>query len=375
MNGQEPVRTLVWYWGTGGAGIRFTARVAESIAQQHGPERVALALHEENAWVERSRERGHPVRCVRGANGHSAILGIALQAPSRWWALRSQINRFKPDVVVIPMTFALAWPHCLLARRLNIPLIFVAHDDRPHIGDYRPAFQSLVQTVLLQQASQTVAVSDYVRQKISASGKLQGRPPCELIPLAAHDVAYRSTPKPAPLGEVSFLFLGRLLKYKGLLMLADALEPFRNRPGWRLTIAGCGPEADNVWARFRQFSQVDLSRLRVLDEAEVDALLQEHDVLVCPYLEASQSGVISEGLYYGLPSLATPVGALPEQIGLGQAGWIAPSTTAEGLRQTLGALLDDPAAIGRASAHALEIVAPPRTRAWGDLVEAVARRG
>jgi len=227
----------------------------------------------------------------------------------------------------------------------------------------------------MHQASQTVALSHYVYEQILSSGQLLGKPHCKVIPLSAHDVAHQNKPKLAPRGDVSLLFLGRVLKYKGLLMLADALEAFRNRPGWRLTIAGVGPDTASIAARFRSFSQVDLSRLRVLDEAEVDALLEEHDVLICPYLEASQSGVISEALYNGMPSVVTPVGGLPEQIGFGKAGWITPSITAEGLQQVLALLLDDPTSIAQASAGALEMVAPGRTRAWGELVDLVARRG
>ncbi len=295
------MRTLVWFWGTGGAGIRFAARVAECIAEHHGSANVALALHSRNAWIERSRGRGHPVACVGGHSGHEAILSVALTAPSRWLALSRQIDQFKPDVVVIPMTFALAWPLCLIPRMANIPIIYVAHDDRPHIGDYYPTLQRRLQSALMHQASQTVALSHYVYEQILSSGQLLGKPHCKVIPLSAHDVAHQNKPKLAPRGDVSLLFLGRVLKYKGLLMLADALEAFRNRPGWRLTIAGVGPDTASIAARFRNFSQVDLSRLRVLDEAEVDALLEEHDVLICPYLEASQSGVISEALYHGMP--------------------------------------------------------------------------
>ena len=372
MNDSSPVRTLVWFWGTGGAGVRFAARVAESIAETHGPENVGLAVHADNAWIGRSRERGHPVMTVAGASGHRAAARIALQAASRWFELRRQVLAFQPDVVVVPMTFALAWPHCL-AFAGRVPLVYVAHDDRPHLGDYRPGFQTRLQSLMLARADQAVTVSQYVAGQIERSGRLRGKPACAVVPLSAHDVARRREPRRASSDGVSLLFLGRLISYKGLALLAEALGALRDRPGWRLTIAGDGPEAASVRTLFGSFRQVDLSRLRPLAEAEVDELIETHDVLVCPYLEASQSGVVTEALYKGVPSLVTPVGALPEQIGFGQAGWVAPSVSGEGLREAIRTLLDDPGAIERASAGALAMVAPPRGDAWARLVEGVAR--
>jgi glycosyltransferase involved in cell wall biosynthesis len=157
-------------------------------------------------------------------------------------------------------------------------------------------------------------------------------------------------------------------------MLADALEPLRDLPGWRLTIAGMGPEAESVQTRFGHFPQVKVDWVRELSETDIDALLASHDVLVCPYIEASQSGVLTEALYHGMPSLVMPVGALPEQINFGEGGWVAPSASCEGLRETIRMILAEPASIRRASLAAGLMVAPPRNKVWGDLIEAVAQR-
>lgn len=375
MAGEQAVRALVWFWGTSGAGIRYAARVAECIAQRLGSANVGLALHEQNAWIDRSRVAGHPVMSVRGAKGKNALLGLALQAPLRWLALEKQVSAFRPDVVVIPMGFALAWPLSLVFRRRRIPIIYVAHDHEPHVGDYFVAYQEALQKVILRQAAHVVVLSEFVRRSIAAAEGLRTRTPCTLIPLSAHDVSLGKHARPARDPDVALLFLGRLLPYKGLPMLAEALEHFRELPGWRLTIAGYGAEAGSVQTRFRHFPQVDLGWVRELDESEVDTLLDRHDVLVCPYIEASQSGALSEALYHGVPSLVTPVGALPEQIGFGRAGWVAQSTSAHGLREAIRMVLADPDTIRRATREANAMVAPPRSDAWGDVVGAVVQRG
>ncbi len=371
----RPVKTLVWYWATGGAGVRFTQRVAQCIAQAHGAENVALSLHEENAWIERSRAEHHPVMTIGGASGYRAAAAIALQAGERWFALQRHVKAFEPQVAVIPMNFALAWPYCLSFAKRRVPFIYVVHDAAPHPGDYMRLWQTRMQRLLIRQAAGVVALSEHVAAQIEASGLLRPGQRCDVIPLSAHDAASRSEPRHTPSRPLAFLFLGRLLPYKGLALLAEALAPLREDRGWRLTVAGDGPEADRVRSLFAGFPQVDLE-LGHLDEHEVDGLIRDHDVLVCPYLEASQSGVISEALYQGMPCLVTPVGGLPEQIGFGRAGWVAEAVSSEAITQVIRALVDDPSSIAIGSAGALDMVRRASAAdAWSRLVASVVDRG
>ncbi|CAA9320046.1 MAG: hypothetical protein AVDCRST_MAG90-958 [uncultured Microvirga sp.] len=371
---EKGTKSLVWYWATGGAGVRFSHRVARCIAGSQGAQSVALSLHEGNAWIERSRAGGHPVMTIGGASGHRAAARIAVQARRRWVALQGQIAGFEPQVAVVPMNFALAWPYHLAFARRRIPLIYVVHDAAPHPGDYMRLWQSRMQHLLIRASSGVVALSDHVAQQIEAAGLLRGGRRCDVIPLSAHEVASRLAPRPSPTLPVRLLFLGRLLPYKGLTLLAQALAPLREKRGWRLTVAGDGPEADQVRALFANFPQVEL-KTGLLDESEVDGLIRDHDVLVCPYLEASQSGVIAEALYQGMPSVVTPVGGLPEQVGFGRAGWVAQSVSSEALTETLRGLFDAPTAIGRMSGGALDLVRVASAEdAWRRVIEGVADR-
>lgn len=371
----RPTKTMVWYWATGGAGVRFSHRVGGCLAQAHGASNVALSLHEKNAWIERSRAGGHPVMSIGGASGYRAAAKIAVQAGERWFALQRQVEAFEPQVAVIPMNFALAWPYCRSFTKRRVPFIYVVHDAAPHPGDYMRLWQSRMQRRLIREAAGVVALSDHVATQVEASGLLRAGQGCAVISLAAHDVARRATPRQARAGPLALLFLGRLLPYKGLSLLAEALAGVREHPGWRLTVAGSGPDPDHVRSLFSGFPQVEL-KLGLLDEDEVDALIRDHDVLVCPYLEASQSGVIAEALYDGMPCLVTPVGGLPEQIGFGRAGWVAGATSPEALAETFAALLDNPASIAPMSGGALAMVrVASAAQAWGSLVESVAHGG
>jgi glycosyltransferase involved in cell wall biosynthesis len=116
-----------------------------------------------------------------------------------------------------------------------------------------------------------------------------------------------------------------MIAYKGLDVLLETLEALAARNDWRLTVAGEGPAlTDEVLARLRRFPQVD-ARRGWLSDVEVEAMLREGDVLLAPYISATQSGMIAAAVALGKPCIVTRVGALAEQIGEGEAGWVAES--------------------------------------------------
>jgi len=64
-------------------------------------------------------------------------------------------------------------------------------------------------------------------------------------------------------------------------------------------------------------------------------------VVVAPYIEASQSGIISIAQDRGRPVIATPVGGLPEQIRHEETGIITNDVTPEGLAQAIRRFMED----------------------------------
>jgi glycosyltransferase involved in cell wall biosynthesis len=105
------------------------------------------------------------------------------------------------------------------------------------------------------------------------------------------------------------LFFGRLEAYKGIGVLVEAMEEvWRVYPSVRLTVAGRGPAATEVPdgdPRIRRIAGY------VSDE-DRDRLFAEATLLVAPYLEASQSGVVSLAVGRGIPTVVSDAGALPD---------------------------------------------------------------
>jgi glycosyltransferase involved in cell wall biosynthesis len=95
-----------------------------------------------------------------------------------------------------------------------------------------------------------------------------------------------------------------------------------------LIIAGRPDKCEEYWAAIRKTIQEDVQRGRIVLRAEIipddetEAYFKAADVLVLPYREIFQSGVIFLGYNFSLPVLAADVGSLKDDIVEGKTGFV-----------------------------------------------------
>lgn len=275
----------------------------------------------------------------------------------------------KPDAVIVTMNAPFAWPFVNVLQRHGIRVLYVAHDAEPHPGDYAVVWQRVTQGLLIRQADEVVTLSNSVAKRIedripASRHKLSVIPLETVYPTRRLNGAYTGPND----GPVRLLFYGRLLPYKGLDLLSKALEALRNQPGWRLTIAGSGPLEAEIGRTFAAWQQVDLE-LGWISDQRAKELLAHHHLLLCPYVEASQSGVIAQAMSWAMPSLVMPAGSLPEQIGFGRAGLVASTKDAEGFRHCLQSVLERPESLTKLSRTTAEwLTERQSSQAWLKLI-------
>jgi glycosyltransferase involved in cell wall biosynthesis len=340
-NTDKPLKVLVVFWGTGGAGVRYSYRVLRELTLGLGADNVHASLSANNGWLDLVASLGARLHTVGSNEGHRDVVRTLAKLPAAAIRFMRLCRQVQPDVILVPMNFAHASVLGLAAAILRVRLVYVIHDAQPHPGDYAQFYQRLSQRILVRCATRLVAPSAFVAENALADAPDRAVDRIDVAPL--NEIADRVRPEPPVLGEgpVRFLFLGRLLRYKGLHLLAEALRKMADRADWRLTIAGNGLERDYVLRAFAGMPQADLTHVRWLEEGDVDALLRNADVIICPYIEASQSGVVPEGQRFGLPAIVTPVGALVEQIDQGSAGWVTRSVTSAAIAETMIRVLDN----------------------------------
>ena len=149
-------------------------------------------------------------------------------------------------------------------------------------------------------------------------------------------------PLPEPLACVEkpvVLSFGLIRPYKGLDVLLDA---------WReadldaeLWIVGM-PRMDIAALRAAAPTSVRWIPRFVADE-HVAAYFRRADLVVLPYREIDQSGVLFTALAFGAPLVLSAVGGFPEVAARGAAALVAPDDP-QALAQQLHRLLADPAA-------------------------------
>ncbi len=97
---------------------------------------------------------------------------------------------------------------------------------------------------------------------------------------------------------------------------------------------------------------------RYVADDELGAFFGRADVVVLPYREIDQSGVLSTALAFGAPLLLSSVGGFPEVAAQGAAALVAPGDAAA-LAAELRRLLADRAARERLGAAALAAAGGP----------------
>ena len=114
---------------------------------------------------------------------------------------------------------------------------------------------------------------------------------------------------------------------------------------------------------------------RFVPDPEIAALFRRADLVVLPYRDIDQSGVLFTALAFGRPLLLTDVGGFLEIAAAGAAELVPPGDPAA-LHEALTGLLADPARRERLAAGARDAAAT--TYAWDAIAEryyAAPRRG
>jgi glycosyltransferase involved in cell wall biosynthesis len=144
-------------------------------------------------------------------------------------------------------------------------------------------------------------------------------------------------------GSKSILFFGRITPYKGLDCLAQAFRLLlKQRPDYRLIIAGRPDRADEYWRSVRQsmLDEVANGRVLIRDEFipddETEVYFKAADVFALPYRDIYQSGVLFLGQSFGLPVVASDVGSFKEDIVEGWNGFVFQPGNPDSLATAIG---------------------------------------
>lgn len=296
------MKILVWHWGRRGAGPIFAVRLSAALNAQLSLPEDAEILAGEN-----------PPPCEWREPTYKTKLGYVarrLFGPLLRFRTMGQLRSLAPDFALCAMPALLDSQMLAALTGLRIDYGVIVHDAAAHPGD-KLSFLALNQKPLLRGAKHLFCLSAHVEKQLQDQGLGKGGQTLTKLwhPPFTFDVSISDA---KPTTKPNLLYFGRLSSYKGLDLLADALELLGDTRIFTLHICGNGPSLPAL-EQFRQMPGVVVEHRWFADE-ELPTLLAEADAVVLPYREASQSGVAALALAAGRFVLATKVGGLPEQL-------------------------------------------------------------
>ena len=296
------MKVLVWQWGRRGAGPRFAACLADALRGRPGIE-VTLSLCRDAEILTGPNPPGCEMP-VSTYTGMASFLLRLITAPFALPFLLLRLTRIRPDLAICAMPGPLDPLMGVAVRILRTRLIVVVHEADAHPGDGFPG-QMILQRLLCRMAHGLAVLCDHVGTRI-----LQQFPTRAVIRFEHPPFAFDLPTSNRDGGPRHLLCFGRLLPYKGLDLLAQALTLLPAT--FELRVVGSGPETPALEA-LRASPGVTVEN-RWVPETDIGALLGWSDALILPYREASQSGVAAAALAAGRPVIATQVGGLGEQL-------------------------------------------------------------
>jgi glycosyltransferase involved in cell wall biosynthesis len=246
------------------------------------------------------------------------------------------VKDFKPDVIHFQsghLWFSLALP--MLG---DTPLVVTVHDPCRHLGENSHAIVDWALDRACYQAQQRIVhapqMKDLLVQRFGV-----GSDTVHVVPHIL--IGDNSILQDECEDENSILFFGRIWEYKGLEYLIKAEPLITARfPKATFVIAGTGED----FSRYRQM-MVHRDRFVVHNEHVSDSkraeLFRRASMVVLPYVDASQSGVIPIAYRFGKAVVATNVGGLPAMVDHGHTGYLVPPRDSEALAEAIILLLEN----------------------------------
>jgi glycosyltransferase involved in cell wall biosynthesis len=337
----EPLRVHFAYWGRRGGGARMALELARA-AIQHPGLSATISVSSSNEMLPAFTALGDAVLSLDTFDSNAGALTKAWRLPAlqRQLIARLRADRTQAFVTLMPHVWSPLIAPAI--RRAGVSYATIVHDGAAHPGDAT----GLVHGWLLRDAARAdlvITLSGAVKHHLTSAGRVAGKPVVTLFtpdmgPGLATSLP-RACPFPEPGQPFRIAFVGRIMPYKGLPLLVEAVRLLRqDGVPVALGVFGSGELGDMARELMRLDAHVENHWLA---EDGLAKILEKQHAVVLSHTEASQSGVAALATGHGVPLIATPIGGLVEQVQDGHNGILAEAVTAEALAAAIRKLARD----------------------------------
>lgn len=256
------------------------------------------------------------------------------------YKVNQYIKKINPDVIILD-NYMLTYFVSTLAYRKK--MLMIVHDPFLHSGEnyvidryLRKIHFNLIQHKILLNENQK---NDFIKSYNFDPSTIH------TSFLSVYDyLRYYQTNQKELQDSCQFhiLFFGRISPYKGIQFLLDAFVEILSTekyPNISLTIAGSGNFNFDI-DKYKQYSEIHILNEYIHPEKLANLIFQS-SVVVCPYVDATQSGVIMSAYAFKKPVIATNVGGLPEMVENNTTGLIIEPKSSEAIYNAILKLYND----------------------------------
>ncbi len=343
------MKIVIIYLGSSEGLGEYTCEIAKGLSKNCT---IIAYLSKRNPLLYKWESIGITIRLFDTYNGFKS-LALSFLTQNKIKKVATALNRDAPNLIFDTMPSP--WQRSIKNKLSpDIPWTAIIHDPIPHPDRWK-LLVKINETFNPIKADALIGISKYSASLIS---NIHPKPSLIESKHGAYkfitnvnkdEIAnYHAT------NNNKFIFIGRIEAYKGVEILISAFEQAKKeKPDIELTIVGRGP-LDKTAKETLLNNQGKLLNEWVSDEIMLSEL-DNHGVMVLPYLSATQSGPASIALARGIPCIATNVGALPEQIQNGKNGLIIEPNNIKHLSEAMLNLASNPSAVAKMSREAFKL--------------------
>lgn len=302
--------------------------------------------------------------------------------PLTWWQLCRKVRADAPDVLVLQwwvpywtpsLTFISRW----IKRNTTIRVVYICHNVVPHEGggmlDRRFAM------TVLRRGDMFIVHSEQDRYRLLAllpRAKVIKIHHPSYVELANQSTTHASAALreqlELPNDRPVLLFFGFVRPYKGLEYLIQALPHVLEVLPVHLLVVGEFWSSSQFYEAYaREFGVEHAITFvnRYVPNEELEPYFDLSEVVVLPYISATQSGVVQLAFGFGKPVITTRVGGLHEVVEDGRTGLIVPPQDENALAEAIIRYVRD--GLSTPMSAAVRVVASQWPDSWRRLVESV----
>jgi glycosyltransferase involved in cell wall biosynthesis len=248
-----------------------------------------------------------------------------------------RIRKLRPDAVILQWWHPYFAPcYRILAALLGkIPLLITCHNVFPH---ERFPLDRFLTRMVLKRADGYIVQShldekDLLTVKPDANYVVTPHPTYNAFKMKNMSRAEARELLAVGHDSPMLLFFGFVREYKGLKYLLDALPEVKKRiPDISLWVVGDFGDDKDVYLEQIEKNRIG-DNIRLVEgyvpDQEVEKYFAAADLVVLPYVSATQSGIVQIAYGFDKPVVVTDVGGLPDVVRHKETGYVVPSGNAQ----------------------------------------------